>query len=80
MGFMLICLVERENKMSTQDELSVILRDYVSQFRTKTEAAEALGITLPYLSDILRGNRLISDTVAQKLGYRKETTYRRIKD
>lgn len=45
-----------------------VLRLYVGQFHTQREAAEALGITPAYLSDVLHERRLFSKEMLAKLG------------
>ncbi len=39
------------------------------------EVAEALNISDAYLSDILKGKRGISDNMAEKLGFNRETVF-----
>lgn len=45
-----------------------VLRAYVTKFPTLTKAAQSLGISQPFLSDILLGNRRISPRILEKLG------------
>lgn len=46
------------------------LEAHVARYRTQREAAAALGITQPYLSDLLQGRRTFSDAILGKLGLR----------
>ena len=45
-----------------------VLRDFVARFHTQGLAAAALGINQAYLSDLLRGKRLSSANMLEKLG------------
>ncbi len=57
----------------SQKEMLQLLKGFVSQCRTQNEAAEQLGITGPYMSELVRGTRPITEAIAEKLGYiRKE--------
>lgn len=47
------------------------LRRFVGEHETQREAADALGISRPYLSDLLNGNRPFSDPILEKLGLRR---------
>jgi len=49
--------------------------DYVSQFKTSKEAADKLGISAAYLSDVLRHKRDISSALARKFGFTKVNMY-----
>jgi plasmid maintenance system antidote protein VapI len=54
------------------------LRRFCDTFRTRADAAKALGISAPYLSDLCNGRRDVTDELLEKLGLRrivvKETT------
>lgn len=47
------------------------LERYCSRYETLTDAAEGLGITKQYLSDILRNRRDITPRVLEKLGLKR---------
>jgi len=47
------------------------LRRFVSKHKTQRAAADALGVSRPYLSDILNGRRDFSDPVLERLGLRR---------
>lgn len=53
----------------TQEEMLQRLRSYVFECGTQAEAARKLGISAPYLNDILQKKRGISKDVANKFGY-----------
>ena len=53
-----------------------ILWDMVVQHGSRSAVAHILGITPSYMSDILNGNRSISDSVARKIGFIRETIYK----
>lgn len=59
----------------TQAEMRDKLRVFVAGFPSQYKAAEELGITPPYLNDLLQGKRNISSTIAEKLGFTKKTIY-----
>lgn len=44
------------------------LRAFVAKYGTQNDAAAALEISRPYLSDILNGRREFSDTILARLG------------
>lgn len=50
------------------------LQAFVAKHPTKTAAADALGITLPYLLDMLSEQRNISDNMLEKLGLERIQT------
>lgn len=43
-------------------------RKFVRRFSTQREAARALGISEPYVTDLIKGRRTFSRTVLAKLG------------
>lgn len=47
------------------------LRAFVEKHKTQAAAAEALGVSRPYLSDIINGRRDFSDPVLERLGLRR---------
>jgi transcriptional regulator with XRE-family HTH domain len=47
------------------------LKRFVGEHETQRAAADALGISRPYLSDILNGRREFSDPILDKLGLRR---------
>lgn len=47
------------------------LKDYVSRYDTQGDAASALSVSQPYLSDLLRGNRTFSARLLKKLGLKR---------
>lgn len=55
----------------TADEVLEVLRERIKQASVR-KVAEEIGVSSPYLYDILHGNRAISDTVAIALGYERE--------
>lgn len=61
----------------TQTQLVKILKDR-SDRSTQSMVAKELGISSPFLSDMLRGKRDVSENIARKLGYRKIVTFVKI--
>jgi len=47
------------------------LKAFVEKHKTQAAAAEALGVSRPYLSDIINGRRDFSDAVLERLGLRR---------
>lgn len=58
------------------DMLMELLK-FVNKHATQKEAAKALGISAQYLADVLRGRRAVTDKLAKKLGFTRETRWRR---
>ena len=58
-----------------KDEMIEILWAMVDKAGSQAAVAATLKITPAYLSDILNGNRGISDKVAKEIGYFKKTVY-----
>ena len=54
-----------------------MLRDRVKLVGTQTAVADELGISKPYLNDILSGKRAPGPSVLQRLGLRKTEKYER---
>jgi predicted transcriptional regulator len=61
----------------TQDEIKGIIEDMVQKWGSQRKVADHLGISAAFLSDIINGNRPVSNQVAQKLGYKKVVKYAR---
>lgn len=47
------------------------LRAFIQQHGTQREAAKALGISEPYLTDILQGNRKFSERILSQLNLKR---------
>lgn len=56
--------------MKQEDPLSTLKR-FVAAHPTQKEAASALGISQPYLFDLLKGNRPFSERMLQELGLKQ---------
>lgn len=59
----------------TAHEMRAIIGDRVHEEENQAATAHGLGISPQYLSDILRGRREPSQTVASALGYDRVTIY-----
>lgn len=59
--------------MTNSDALELLQRT-VAKHKTKRAAAEALGISPPYLHDLLQGKRDLSDKILKRLGLSREIT------
>lgn len=62
-------------KTYTQEDVLKTIRAAVEQSSLR-QTATRIGISAPFLSDILRGNRHVSETVARAFGFEKETEVR----
>ena len=58
-------------KQFTQDDVLAIIRKEVEASSLR-QTALRIGVSAPFLSDVLRGNRLISETVAEAFGFTRE--------
>lgn len=67
-------MVKTETRITPDDAIELI-EDLITELGTRSKAADALGISPQYLSDIMSGARAISDNVARKLGYSKVVYY-----
>lgn len=63
----------------TEEKLLTLLNRYVSKHKTKQDAARALAISAPYLSDILSGRRPVPDSVLSAIQVKRVVTYRKEK-
>lgn len=54
-----------------------VLAHFVRRYETQRAAAEALNISQPYLSDLLKGHRQMSQTMLDKLGLRRTVVARK---
>lgn len=59
------------NVSITHDEMLEIVKAYVADYRTQYDAAESLGVTPAYLSDVLRGKRDVGPHLCDVLGYER---------
>lgn len=66
-------------KTATQEELHLELRGMVLK-STLTTVAKQLAVSVPFLHDVLKGRRNLTDKVAEAMGYRKEVVvvYRKV--
>ncbi len=62
--------------MKVRDPLDV-LKQFVAKYPTQQAAADALGISTPYLIDLLKGRRGWSEVMLAKLGLERAVIERR---
>jgi len=64
----------------SDDDLRVELYNFVERVGTQVAAAERLGVGPTFISEVLRGNRKVSEGIAQKLGFEavRYVTWRRV--
>lgn len=55
------------NEVDPQVELA----SFLERYPTQNDAAKALGIAAPYLSDLLHGHRGFSDRILKRLGLKR---------
>lgn len=61
----------------TRNELIYELKRYIRDSGKLSIAADRLGISVSYLSDIMNNRKDISDNVAESLGFKKCVMFRR---
>jgi plasmid maintenance system antidote protein VapI len=69
-----LAYMAKKEEISNTEILSII-RQMVDKWGSQKKVADHLGISNAYMSDILAGNRDVSDTVARKLGYKRVVKY-----
>jgi plasmid maintenance system antidote protein VapI len=69
----------RNDQIKQEDALELI-NQLVKRKGTQAAAAEELGVSPAHISDIIRGNRGISDEIAQRLGYRRVVVFEKVKE
>ena len=47
------------------------LRTFIAKHGNQRKAAKALGISEPYMTDLVHGRRRVSDSLLEKLGLRR---------
>jgi transcriptional regulator with XRE-family HTH domain len=52
------------------------LKEMIKEKGNQKDVAKELDISQAYLSDILKGNRIVSQSVAKKLGFHRQITFR----
>lgn len=60
----------------TADELLEMIREDAAH-TSQSAVARAIGVSVVYVGEILRGTRPVSDRVASYYGFRKEVVYRK---
>ena len=56
-------------------ELIELVRQFVKDCGTQANAAKKLGVSQPYIGELLRGSRLPGPKVLKAMGFRKVTSY-----
>jgi plasmid maintenance system antidote protein VapI len=64
----------------TEDEIKGIIEEMVKKWGSQRKVADQLEISAAFLSDILNGNRPVSNQVAQRLGYQRVIKFRKEQD
>lgn len=59
------------NMRATVVEPIEVLARFVAKYERQQDAAKALGVSGPFLSDMLQGNRDVSPKVLEQLGLRR---------
>lgn len=60
--------------MLTEHEVIERLRDAIAQAGSQRKFAEQHGLTVAYVSDVLRGNRAPADRILAAIGVEREVT------
>lgn len=61
--------------LRTASDLRWKLRQLAAQYGSQKQLATRLGVSESYLSDVLTGRRMVSATLAEKIGYRYVVGY-----
>jgi transcriptional regulator with XRE-family HTH domain len=64
-------------KEYTEEDLIRMLKDSAANSSLR-QTATRLGVTVGYLSDVTRGNRSVSERLAQNMGFEREKVTRTI--
>lgn len=70
-----VSMRESEGGMKTIDQVLDDLRLAISKVGTQKEFAKKIGVSTPYLNDVLQGNRSPGDKVLNALGLAKIIVY-----
>lgn len=62
----------------TREQLVETIYDLVTEHGSQNAVADLLKIKKSYLSDILHGNREISEHVAREIGFYRKTVFEKI--
>jgi DNA-binding transcriptional regulator YdaS (Cro superfamily) len=55
--------------MNNDEKVLVKLRAYVKMCGSQKEAAHRLGLSAQYISDLMKGRRRVSESIANKFGF-----------
>ena len=55
--------------MNNDEKVLIKFRAYVNMCGSQKEAAHRLGVSAQYISDLLRGRRRVSESIANKFGF-----------
>lgn len=61
--------------MVTEDQVHKRLMDLHRQLGSQKKLAEYLGVSTPYVHELMHRTRKISDAIALKLGYKSSRTF-----
>lgn len=64
-----------KNKTITEQEVIALIRAMVNQECSQRKVARILDISDAFLSDVLAGNRPVSERIAHKLGYKRVAVF-----
>lgn len=67
-----------KSRRKTETELLEELKRSAGQKRGLTGAAEKLGFTVQYISDVIYGRRPVSEKLAERMGYRRVVEFERM--
>lgn len=63
----------------TTDDVRQLLRDKIAEAGTAKDWAHTAGVSSPYVSDVINGNREPGESILTALGLERVVTYRSIK-
>lgn len=59
----------------THEEFVEAIRQFAKGCESQAHAADRIGVSPSYLSDIVRGRRGPGEKIAQAMGFRRKTSY-----
>jgi DNA-binding phage protein len=71
-------MIATTTALYNQEDVIAALNEFIAKYRTRGEAATALGVGRVFLWRVLKGESPPSDTILQHIGFkveRKEVTY-----
>ena len=65
-------MTRKELKEFNEEAVVAVLQEFVDAFPTRGKAAQALGVTRPFLWKVLEGKVRPTESILAKLGFKRE--------